>query len=98
MRYIQLNKASGAFDALCAENIKSIKLDVATDTLGKINVLYVGDSSACVIVPAAWDKDDAATHFVQADVQAIIKAIINDFDFKPQRQILDLSLAVASVG
>jgi hypothetical protein len=98
MRYIQLNKASGAFDALCAENIKSIKLDVATDTLGKINVLYVGDSNACVIVPAAWDKDDAATHFVQADVQAIIKAIINDFDFKPQRQILDLSLAVASVG
>lgn len=98
MRYIQLNKASGAYDALCAENIKSVKLDAGGTDDGKIKVTYVGDSSACVIVPVSWDKADNATHFVQADVQAIIKAIINDFDFKPQRHILDLSKVVDSVG
>ena len=98
MRYIQLNKASGAFDALCAENVKSIKLDTGSSDTGKIKVTYVGDANACVIVPKDWDQSDAATHFVQADVQAINKAVINDFDFKPQRQILDLSKVVASVG
>jgi len=76
MGYVKLDKAGDAFDILSAENVGSCKLspDAAKD--GKISVMYNGDGeNEVVIEPVGWVVGTASTHFVQADVQSIIKAI-----------------------
>jgi len=67
MGYVKIKKASG-FDLVCAENIKSVKLQAGGEGEPTvIAVTYVGDSSANLIA--------GAESFVQADVDKIIAAI-----------------------
>ena len=68
MGYVKIRKASG-FDLLCAENVKSVKLQAGggEGEPAMIAVTYVGDSTQSNIV--------GASDFVQADVDKIIVAI-----------------------
>jgi hypothetical protein len=75
MGYVKLDKAGDAFDVLSAEGVATIKLG-ASAKLGKISVAYVGDvANEILIQPDGWVVGTASTHFVQADVQAIVKAV-----------------------
>tara|TARA_R100001509_G_C4827143_1_gene201961 strand:- start:665 stop:934 length:270 start_codon:yes stop_codon:yes gene_type:complete len=65
MGYVKIKKASG-YDLVCAENVKSVKLATLEEG-DRIEVTYIGDSSASPIV--------GASSFVQADVDKIIAAI-----------------------
>ncbi len=75
MGYVKLDKAGDAFDVLSAEGVATVKLG-ASAKLGKISVMYTGDvSNEILIEPNGWLVGTVGTHFVQADVQAIVKAI-----------------------
>ena len=75
MGYVKLDKAGDAFDVLSAEGVATIKLGASTK-LGKISVTYTGDvANEILIQPDGWIVGTASTHFVQADVQAIVKAV-----------------------
>jgi len=78
MAYVKLNKASGDFDILSSDNVAMVKLvDGSGDAkLGKLEVTYVGDvANEVTIIPNGWVVGTVATHFVQADVTALNKAI-----------------------
>ena len=75
MGYVKLDKAGDAFDVLSAEGVATVKLG-ASAKLGKISVMYTGDvSNEILIEPDGWIVGTVGTHFVQADVQAIVKAV-----------------------
>ena len=75
MGYVKLDKAGDAFDVLSAEGVATIKLG-ASAKLGKISVTYTGDvANEILIQPDGWVVGTTSTHFVQADVQAIVKAV-----------------------
>tara|TARA_Y100000389_G_scaffold201286_1_gene243628 strand:- start:1628 stop:1939 length:312 start_codon:yes stop_codon:yes gene_type:complete len=76
MGYVKLNKASDAFDILSAEDLGSCGFSSDASKAGKISVMYIGDGTMeSLITPVDWVVGDTSTHFVQADVQAIVKAI-----------------------
>ena len=75
MGYVKLDKADDAFDVLSAEGVATVKLGASTK-LGKISVTYTGVVAAEILIqPVGWVVGTPATHFVQSDVQAIVKAI-----------------------
>ena len=92
MGYVKIKKASG-FDLVCAENVKSVKLQAGEGEGDPtvIAVTYVGDSSSNNIV--------GASSFVQADVDKIIVAIdkVNGIN-GPGIFPADLSQVATSVG
>jgi hypothetical protein len=75
MGYVKLKKAGTAFDVLSGEGVADVKIG-ASAKAGKISVQYIGDvANEILIEPTDWVVGTASTHFVQADVQAIDKAI-----------------------
>jgi hypothetical protein len=76
MGYVKLEKDSkDEFDVLSAEGVATVKLGLSAK-LGKISVSYIGDvSNEILIQPDGWIVGTTSTHFVQSDVQAIVKAI-----------------------
>ena len=78
MAYVKLKKAAGDFDILSSENVAMVKLVSGSSDpkRGKIEVTYVGDiANETTIIPNGWLVGTVATHFVQADVTALDKAI-----------------------
>jgi len=80
MGYVKLLKPAIAsevpqFDVLSAEGVATARLGAGAK-LGKILVTYTGLVAAEILIqPDGWIVGTVATHFVQADVQAIVKAI-----------------------
>jgi len=76
MAYVKLKKAAGDFDILSSENVGSVKLLTSGAKIGKIEVNFIGDlANEVEISPKDWVQGTASTHFVQADVTALNKAI-----------------------
>ncbi len=76
MGYVKLDKAGDAFDVLSAEDVGSCGLSGDAAKAGKISVMYNGDGeNEVIITPVGWVVGTTSTHFIQADVQAIVKAI-----------------------
>ena len=73
MGYVKLPKAEGAFDILPAELVGSVKL--SSDTAKQIDVTYIGGDGATDTISIAPTGSNAGDSFVQADVQALVKAI-----------------------
>ena len=76
MGHVKLKKAS-AFDVMPADSVVSIKLDASMGgDDGKIIILFLGsDALKYTITPVGWIVGDAATHFVQADVNHLNEAV-----------------------
>jgi hypothetical protein len=75
MAYVKLKKAAGDFDILSSENVASVKLATSTED-GLLVVNFIGDiANNITIKPVDWVVGTDSTHFVQADVTALNKAI-----------------------
>ena len=75
MAYVKLKKAAGDFDILSSENVASVKLATSTED-GLLVVNFIGDlTNNITIKPVGWVVGTVSTHFVQADVTALNKAI-----------------------
>ena len=73
MGYVKLPKADGAFDILPAELVGSVKL--SGDDAKQIDVAYIGGDAATDTISIAPVGTAVSDAFVQADVQALVKAI-----------------------